>query len=515
MPSRNSQIRELERKRQRLERGEKQKAKLEKAQIQLRLKLSKCSFEKTAEAILYQIFSFLTEREHWNLSSSSHKMKNISRSPHASLQQIEVSLDTDSKVEEYLLQFQPQKLTLPFNKWIGNAETTQVSKMFKLDRLRELTFTNNGAFFNPQRHRNTQLAWTSQLTCLTSLVKMKIPDGYFEALPHLPCSLTHLHLSGTPATLFPSISAEILHRLFNSSSLSALQVLKLPKNRYYPRTILNAGTVFPALRELSFGYFGGTDPQNRDLSPLQFAINLESLSIGVDSIETIPQWETLALTTSLRRLTVFIYNRVTIPDTLFAGLSKVTQLTYLKLVPHSVPCKTDISAVIRGLTQNDNSNREILAEKDSIPTIPNGILPHLDTLLIDEDFQLPNATCLSVFPALTELRLPTSTSVFPDVYQLPRLHTLHTVGGPALEHYKDQVRSVVCRFFLPAHRTAEMLPILSKMRQLTTLKLHSRFALPNKDNDNWPVADLFRRFLPPTAQIEIDTSIEHELYNLG
>lgn len=511
-----------ERKRQRLEQmNEIQKASLEKVQLQLQIQLqlelsrkAKCTLETTAEAVLCQIFSLLNAREHWNLSTSSHKMKNISRLPSASLRHIEVSLGTDYRVEEYLMQFQPQKLTLPFNAWVGASDETGV---FKLNRLRELTFTNNGAFFSDQPCRNIE--WTSQLVGLTSLTKLKISDGYFEALPHLPGSLTYLHLPGSQVEMFYSISSNILSRLFNSGSLSLLQVLKLPRNRYYPNTILSdVGKVCPVLRELGLGYF----MRNYDLSPLKSCAAIESLTIGVDANEAVPMWETLAPLTLLRNLTVIIYNRSIIYGTLFAGLNKVNQLTSLKLVPHVSDYTIDLNLPLRGLTESVQSEQLTVDEKGNGSigsigsTLENRTSLQLTTLLIDENFRFQDARCLSAFPTLTELRLPTSTIVFPEVRQLPQLRTLHTIGGSALKRYQDQVSTVVCRYFSTAHDTAQILPILSKMRQLTTLKLHPKFTLPVSGSfSKSTTTNLFREFLPPTARIEIDTSMEIESYNLS
>lgn len=476
---------------------------------------SKCLLEKAAEAILYQIFSLLTAREHWNLSTTSHKLKTISCHPHASPTQVEILSTTEAKVVQHLLTLLPQSLTLPFNMRMISNEHDDYDKLPKPNQVRELTWTRNNGF--PITNRN--MGWFSQLTNLT---KLKIPDAHFNdltSLSLLPASLTHLHVPGIAVTGFPYVDG-LVYRLSNCHSLPALQVLKLPKNRYYTLNILGIGTAFPQLRELCFGYFGRNQAANHwpfgvNLTALQSCTNLESLSIGLDSDEIIPRWETLAPITSLRRLTVTIFPRE-LSSTLFAGLDKVSQLTYLKLVPHQSYRRTDISPAIAGLaTRHETTSAPNAQEK--VP-VDDSILPQLSSLLIDDAFQLPNATSLSIFTSLTELQLPTSTLRFPDVRHFPLLRTLHTVGGLAIRHYKDRVEEIVYNQSSFTADSTQIIQILPKMKQLKTLRLHPLCALPTSTGSGVPIANIFRSSLPPTlptVQIEIDNSIEDELYSLG
>lgn len=494
-------------------------------QIQVELKRSKSLLEKTIEAVVCQIFSLLTAPEHWKLSSTSHKLKNISRSIQASPRQVEIPLGTDPKVDDHLLQLQPQTLTLHFDKTssiisIRSIESTKMSeakaekiarmiKMPSMGRLRELTFVDDDRYFEDPCPLNME--WCSQLTNSTNLVKMSIPDGYLatllslQLLQYLPSSLTHLHVPGNNTSVFSYISNGILSRLFDSPNLSALQVLKLPRNRFYLKEILNIGTALLQLREFGFGYVGGHNQRAVSLSPLQSAINLESLTIGVDTDETIPQWDTLAPLSSLRRLTVILFHHLTLPSTLFDGLSKVRQLTSLKLIPHSPHLRTDISAAIFELTRSGTiyNDQEVI------------VLPQLTTLLIDRNFHLSSAACLSVFTSLTELELPFSTRVFPNVGRLPLLRTLHTISWSILNHYKDQLHTLIYKCVSLNSETSSILRILSTMKHLCTLKLDPRCALPDKRNDNLSLSDVIRRGILPTTQIEIDTSIEDEQYYLG
>lgn len=472
----------LQQNRRRLEREQKQNAEVEQVQTKMQ---SKCLLEKAAEAILYQIFSLLTAREHWNLSTTSHKLKLISNHSQASPTQIDILPVTEPQVVKHLLKLRPLRLSI-----FSNVH----GELSKMKQVHELTLTRNNEF------PITDLEWVSQLTSLT---KLKLPDAHFNALPLLPASLTHLHVSGITVTGFPYIGG-MLSRLRDFHKLPALQVLKLPKNRFYNLDILDIGIVFPQLRELRFGYLGLGQVRLPSLTALQSCAHLESLSIGVDSDENIPQWDTLAPITSLRRLTVALFPRSATPSDLFAGLNKVTQLTYLKLVPHLSYRQIDLSPVLLGLTSS---------AQETIMDVPAPILPNLTSLLIDEFFQLPNAKCLSAFTSLTELQLPTSTSSFPDIRQLPFLRTLHTVGGFAIQHYKDQVEELVYNHFTILDDDASIMQTLPTMSKLKTLKLHPRCASPN--NNSEPMANTFRKYLPPTARIEIDSSIEEELYNLG
>lgn len=492
MPSRNVQIR----RRLQLERERDAKLRTEvRTKPRVQVKRSKCLLEKTIEAVQCQIFSFLTAREHWNLSMGSHKLKIISRSLQASPAKIDLLLNMDPKIVLHLLGFRPASLTLPF----AAAETTKPPQLSILNQLRELTFTNAGDLvFQERRYHN--IGWVSRLADLTKLTKLKIPYGYLEDfhLTRFPSSLTHLHIPGISKDSFCNISRFILFQLSDSSNLSRLQVLKLPRNLYYSIEILDIASKLPLLRELGIGYFEQTKNMGRtSFAPLQACEHLESLTVGVDCNETITQWETLAQLSSLRRLTIIIFHNWALPSTVFTGLDKVNQLTHLQLVRYSDNFTTNISAATLELTDSTNSS--------------GSILPKLTTLIIDDGFELSDADSLSIFTSLTELQLPISTIIFPS---LPKLHTLHTTTGRVLRHYADQLHTVVYKRISLNALTSDILQVLTTMKRLAILKLDLRSTLLDKDNHDCPLSTLIRSCVLPTLRIEIDSSMEDELRGL-
>lgn len=477
-----------------------------------------CALEKAADAVVCQIFAFLTAREHWNLSRTSCRIEAVSRLPKASPITIEITAEMDRKVIERLVKFRPTYLTLTpdtDNSWMETE---------KMPQLRELTFDEEYFQSGERDDRNTQ--WISELTSLT---KLKISDHYFIKLrPLLSDSLLHLHLFGYSDEGFCQFdSTEFLR----CATLFNLQTLKLPRNRYYGKEMLKLGTKFPLLREFSFGHLNGGNREHFDLMELASAINLESLTMGVDCDETTCHWESLAAFGALRRLTICIYQRTlpgqTIPGTLFDGLAKVGQLTHLKLVPDGRGNSIDISNAVGGLaielTTSDTDNSTKDAQKDTSTT---SFPPRLTSLLIDDNFRCLSASCLSSLTTLTELQLPRDTHYFPHLSCFPLLRTLHTksveVGRDnTMERYKEQICCVVLKDFpkCPDTYTAATLRTLLTMPQLTTLKLHPQLTFTTSTpktttssatggSNAISIHTYFRRHLPLTVQIETDDSAE-------
>lgn len=464
---------------------------------------SKLSLSGQADAVVCIVFTFLSANDHWKFGQTSARMSRISSSWQASPQQVNLSdastADGHSPLKRKVLRlmsYSPLRMTIP------SYSPTAWTKMTKMTQLRELTISTMG------------LVGISMdfLLQLTQLVKLKMPCALstVDSLPSspLPSSLKQLELFIPGNSKFGFFNLESLFKIAKSSNLINLQVLKLPRNEFYGLRIFEVGTVFPQLKELSFGYFDYRDGIDVHLTGFQSAINLESLCFGIDQTETTTHWETLATKTALRRLTVAVYNRIVSP-TAFEKLSQVSQLTHLELI--SYPGRaTDISAAIHKLANATNppSEATVLATESSAKESTIQVLPRLTTLLIGKDFKLEDATCLSAFSSLTELQFPDNTCFFPE---LPHLHILHASYDCAFEYYKDQI--AIAYFTDPLSEQFSKLiklnpvkNVLVTMKNLTTLKLHPKCA--SKPNDA-SVATYFRNNLPSTVQVETDDSIDN------
>lgn len=491
--ARDARARKRQRTRQQLERE--QKNWLKRLEL-IRLTAGKSFIEKAADAVICQVFAFLNVHDHWKFSRVSGRVNRISRVTQASPAKVEILENTDEKIVQHLAAFRPVRLTL----FDANIRWMQTDRM---PQLRELTFCSDNRdylHFAPVEHA---VLWFAELK---NLVKLKMNNQFFRHLRPLPSSLTHLELLGrSDKNGFKDFD---IATLFDSRHLTSLQVLKLPKNHYYDREILNVGTVFPLLREFSFGYFNEKNPVPVNFDNLKSAVNLESLAMGVDCKETICHWESLSAAIALRRLTFTIYRRE-LPNTLFAGLSKVTQLTHLKLTPYRSDFVLDISAAMRGLVSEltNAGATTTVAAQDALNS-----LPRLTSLLIDGNFIFPDASCLAPLTTLTELHFPNSTLHFPNLHCLPHLRTLHTVSyGCALEYYQDQVYTVILkdpREFPDAY-VAIAVDTLLTMNQLTTLKLHPYATTKARKNTIETCVHTYcRAHLPRTVQIETDDSVE-------
>lgn len=482
--------------------------------VEEKVKLSKrCLLAEAADAVLCQVFAFLNVREHWKLSRSSRKINRVSLMHQASPQLIDIDnnidkidcSESDQKYEEVhdrrvqrLLNFRPSRLTLPANfksEWINTEKMTQ---------LRELTFTKQ-IENDPESivAFNHNLQWISELTRLTKLI---IPDETFHSSFRLPDSLTHLNIFQENDADFRPFATSLLPRL-----LEALQVLKLPMT-YHDVAILKVGAVFPALRELSLGFFDLRHRAPVNFTELQSCKNLEALTVGVDPEETDTHWETLASIPSLRRLTIVIYQtrNPTNSRGLLDGLAQVTQLTHLQLLVHGNRRGIEISADIHSLTTAPTIGADAATPSAlSSSSVPSGVLPRLTTLLIGEELAMRYAHNLSSFGIVEELMLPDSIR---DIPHFPRLHTLHVSKSRMLllHHYKDQISTLYYKDLdgIVDEAARVLLCILSKMKKLTTLKLHPCCAIPRKhDTLIVSVAEFLKRGLPAIVQVEIDSSM--------
>lgn len=301
----------------------------------------------------------------------------------------------------------------------------------------------------------------------------------------LPPSLTHLEFLGIDDnngefTCFRSHSNL-------SNQFRTLQVLKLP-NYYCELVMLEIGKVCPQLRELSLGYFNVRDRALVNFAALQTCKHLERLTVGIDSFEATCEWKSLAAITMLRHLTISIYKN-TNPTNLFAGLPQVTQLTHLRLIPHSVSRGVDISSALAELTST-NVDHPL----------------KLTSLSISTKIVAFDAAHLSVFTTLQELMIPPNCGLV----QLPRLHTLHVVKGDTemLRYYQHQLVTVVYNDEkgLSDYQNTGLLEILLEMPQLTTLNLRSQCCTIHPP-DTISLFQYFRQQLPATIAIEVDDSM--------
>lgn len=478
-----------------------QKLKLQHEAEEVKLAREKpCWINKTAEGVLCSIFTFLDTKNHFNLARTCAKLGKISIQWQASPTQVDLRLmqhkcvsilraEAKAKILDRLVAFQPIRLTALLH--AGSlGERGELAKLPEMTSLRELTLQRS---LGQSSIDLVLIGRISQLTSLTNLVKLTIPDRCLLATTALPSSLTHLELLRTPSDGFSTFDSTVLFTSPHLRGLPALKVLKIP-DIYCELQMLTISTICPLLRELTIGYFNVRNGAPVSLAQLQSCKHLEALTVGVDCGETIPQWESLATVPSLRRLTISIY-QTSNPTSLFARLSQVTQLTHLQLVPHRDKADINISYTFPDMALSSD-------------------LPELTTLLISHELIVSNPACLSAFSTLQELMIPDDRPI-----KLPRLHTLHinnhNVG--VLDHYKDQLTTVVYRdpVGYVNTETERVMNALRKMEKLTTLKLHPNCVVPRKyylaSNDAVTptapmasVADYFRQHLATTITIEID-----------
>lgn len=472
---------------------------------------SRCLLVEAADAILCQVFAFLNVREHWKLSRGSKKINQVSLLAQASPTLVDIPhqvnrsdfflQDDYDKVVQRLLNFRPLKLVLPPNIKPNDIKPDQMTQ------LRELAIAESTAlsFIDPNFESNsTYYQWLSELT---HLEKLQIPDNIFRTSIYLPDSLTHLDIF---ATDFSRFTTELLYSRLSPQLARSLQVLKLPMG-YHQLGILKIGDTFPFLRELRLGYFdlrNHPQPTSVDFSDLKSCKHLETLTVSIDPNEASCRWETLSCLSSLRSLTVVIYRpQISNGQSLFQGLSQLTQLIQLKLLPQRTRSNIDISFDIPDLTALNADALDVL-DASSV------VLPQLKTLLIEEGLTLRHKTNLYLFRTVEELKLPESIATFPD---LPRVHTLHVSenGIRALNYYKDQVQTVFYRDAkgIVNDNTEDILHILSKMKNLTTVKLHPCCAVPRTSplpafgSTKLSVVEFLKLQLSATVQVEIDSSM--------
>lgn len=486
---------------------------------------SRCWLNEAIDMAVCQIFTFLNVREHWKLSRTSTKMKAVSLMIQASPIEVDlyngmrntlVSPGTSKKVIKRLLNFRLVRLTAPINVDSDWIDLSNLSQLLHLVSLRELTLSNPlhvGHYLDS--NTDFALRWVAKLT---RLEKLKVPERYLaHLLPPLPNSLTHLDLSSNNKSNFDFLDVSQLS--LKQQHLTALQVLKLP-NQFYELSVLGIGKIFPALRELSFGFLHLANRTHVHFTELSSCKHLEALTIGLDSEETICHWESLAPMTALRRLTVSIYRDYN-PSNIFDGLSQVTQLTHLKFVSYNEHLSNDISLGLSELAHPAKSDDEsINTEVKTAATssmevkVENSILPQLTTLLIAGELIVCDFSSLSAFATITELQLPESfdSSQSLDTLHFPHLRTLHVFKGQSWvpNYFKDQIETVIYKGAESDTESADeevqqTVTTLSQMKKLTTVKLHPHLA--SLTNNRQSVAHYFRKHLPKTVEIQIDSSM--------
>lgn len=476
--------------------------------------LHPCLIIKAAEGVLCTIFSFLNVREHFNLARTCVKMEKISVQWQASPVAIDLELmqtsaaallskEVQAKIIRHLMAFRPLKLVVPFH--LNSELQKEQSDIKRMTSLRELTLQSN-----PIGAPNQIVPGIEWLSHLTRLTKLTIPDRNLLLTTPLPTSLTHLEfleVTGEGFTYFDSTPLFSSTHLQSLCAVQTIQVLKLP-NYYCQLIMLDIGRVLPQLRELSLGYFNVRGRTRINFSGLQTCQHLETLTVGFDSTESICEWESLAVVASLRRLTISIYQSKN-PPNLFAGLSQVTQLTHLQLVPHPGHIRVDISFSLDDLTTT----------KSDSSTIERGIergLIRLSSLLISTELVSSNLSHLSALSTLQELMIPSDCGFV----QLPRLRILHVAKGKTgiIAGYEDQLTTIVykdAQGYLDKEIT-NLLDLLLKMKKLTTLKLHPSCSVVQQQytsavSDTMSVFQYFRLHLPATVQIEIDHSMRNSI----
>lgn len=459
-------------------------------------KLNSCLLSEAADGVLCQVFAFLNVRDHWKLSRTSSRMEKVSHLLQASPPTITIPKITikTSAIVERLMNFRPLQLR------IQSALDTKIKweKIAEMTSLRELSFDSINEYSSSTP--NMQL-----LSKLTRLVKLKMPANSYNSFIPFPSSLTHFSLTQVTNSIgFGTFDSA---PLFLSGHLAALEVLELPTHAYYGIQILKIGQVFPALRELSFGFLNVRLAQVVDFSELKSCENLESLSLGVDSNESICQWETLSMVSSLRKLTIALYVDNSLSP-LFNGLAQVEQLTYLKLVPHQCPFGINISDPLRELVAPTALRVLPTTDVTAFGAVASAILPRLKTLLISTEFEYEKtetscASLLSIFSSLTELELPNDARDYPDISCLPHLRKLHVSDIAVLNYYRDQVSEVVYKK-LQSYENVDykMLATLKRVKHLTSLKILHQNSLSMKETDPRRVSSYFKRGLPATIEVE-------------
>lgn len=481
---------------------------------------TKCRISKTVDGVLCSIFTFLNLRDHCNLSRSYTKMQKISLQPQASPVFVNLSnlivTDTNStttttstttwteeaktKILKRVMAFRLLRLIMPID------DSVKLAEVGKMTSLRELAIGNLSGGVN---ELFPDIEWISKLI---NLLKLTIPDKCLLASTVVPSSLTYLEFLKTGDggfTHFDSTALFANTSITKLQGLQQLQILKFPNNYCGPE-VLEVGKLFSALRELSIGYFYARDHRMRiDFAKLESCKHLESFTVGLDPDEGIPQWETLSAITSLRRLTVSIYQSQNATN-LFAGLSQVTQLTHLKLTPHRNSTGFAFYPTFNLFAPPLTALPSLSVAKES-----NAVLPNLTSLTISDGLGLQDAKSLSVLGALEELKLPNDKE---SLINLPRLHTLHVVKGQVglLNYYKDQLTTV---FYKDSEGYVDRvthlaLDVLCRMKQLVTLKLDPNCNVWREDrftsgaSTSTSVAKFFRMHLPSTVNIETDYSMQ-------
>lgn len=412
------------------------------------------------EAVICQIFSFLTVMEHCALTLTSEKLSKLSLSLQAAPYRVTLpttaeiaTAGTDGKFQELrdicncnyncnidwvianiakrLLRFRAPCLSFRIH------QEVQWEQMSAMTQLRELTLQSdtdaNPTFFCSSK------SW-EWLANLTNLVKLAIPDGSIDCVPYFPSSLTEITLidddkfdeqsykTGQPILIETLFRAVHLRSLQVVKSDCGVMILRDPTQEEFQ--ILTES--FPALRRLEYGNLVYPGVSLRALLP--FA-QLEDLKVACSCFEDY-DWSILAGIASLRRLRIFIRKQSRIRPTIFEKIRQVPQLTHLE-----IDVKTSKSKSNEPLAISDEEITDAL-KCLAMPLVATVVMPNLQTLILGTSFGVKNAKFLDVFSSLTAIQLPVTVEEFPKLPKLCTLNLSDSRGFRALTAYSNQLQHV-------------------------------------------------------------------------
>ena len=434
------------------------------------------------EAVICQIFSFLTVMEHCALTLTSKKLSKISLLRKAAPYRVTLpttaeifTVDRDGKFQELrdisdwnsdniivniakrLLRFRSPTLSFrihPEVEWEKMSTMTQLCEL----TLQSDTNANPGFFCSPK-------SW-EWLANLTNLVKLAIPDGSIDCVPYFPASLTEVTLIDDDKFYEQSCETGepiLIETLFRAIHLRSLQVVKSNCGVMIPRDptqeesrILTES--FPALRRLEYGNLAYPNNSLRALLP--FA-QLEDLKVACSCFED-SDWSILAGIASLRRLRIFIKKQARMRPTIFEKIRQVPQLTHLEIDIQTI--KPNTMLVISG----DEITDALKCLAMPVET-QKSVLPNLQTLILGTSFGVKDAKFLDIFSSLTAIQLPVTVEKFPKLPKLCTLNLSDSRGFRALTAYEKQLQHV--NLLLPNNDEVLVICHLLKMEKLETLGL--------------------------------------------
>lgn len=464
------------------------------------------------EAVICQMFAFLTVKEHCALSLSSEKLSRLSllnaSSPYRvtipttkqlreSKKFLELIGAPSSLFDDYLtdtiavkmitqrlLRFRPHNLSLQMHPVI------EWDKLGAMTQLRELSVQSDTHAPVCLQVSSSEWKWLSHLT---NLIKLTLPDTARPSIRYLPSSLTEVTLLDDDRHQEATKDfgdSMIIRSLFTAAHLASLQVVKSAcgviispyqdqdQDQYrvqISQSFQSLSQSFPALRRLEYGLLGVDS-----VGELKFLLTfpqLQDLSVSCN-YDQVCDWAILAGIPSLRKLRLtekegyHHYNNL-IPVNIFDSIRQISQLTHLDL-----NFESDLKLYNPTIFENTTAALKHLATpvaqvSELVPNIP---LPNLQTLILGNGFTMTDARFLSVFSSLTAIQLPVTVEHFPEI---PNLHTLNVFVGSRISgtgKYKDQLRHVNILWPTTDHnlfddQIAVIILMLCQMEKLVTLGL--------------------------------------------